>query len=422
MAGRVFKIGLVGAGMFGGETHLRTYVDLQREGIAPALGRVGLGRFARDLSDVEFRLVGIATHTERSANRAAEAFEELTGCATRPYFGETPWVNLVDDNPDMDLLAIATPDNLHTPPALCALRRGINAIVEKPMALNIDEADQLIEESERRGLILAIDMHKRYDPDHIHIFKELSKGIGKPIYARALLEEPLEVSTSTFKWATQSDPFSYVGVHWTDLFIHYLKIKPVSLYAVGQKEKLIKEYNIDAYDSVQVSVIFDNGMNIYFENNWITPKDFEGPVNQESRLVATRGAVESDSQYRGLRYWGEGLGSRTANTHFQRYIENLDGSQAYMGYGKDSLIVGIVAALRRKFMNAKPDELRGTYPDAREGRLSVAIIHAAREVRDRNYRYIKDGKGAPVTAHFGPEGITILDPYGRNERIYDRPI
>jgi predicted dehydrogenase len=246
--------------------------------------------------------------------------------------------------------------------------------------------------------------------------------MGAPLYARAVLEEPLEVSTKTFKWATQSDPFSYVGVHWTDLFIAYLKTKPVSVFAVGQKQKLLREYNIDAYDSVQVSVVFDNQMHVMFVNNWITPDDFEGPVNQESELQATRGKVESDSQYRGLRYYIQGKGNRTSNTHFTRDVLRPDGSKAYIGYGKDSLIACLLAVVRKKHLKATLEELKGTYPDGDEGRLSVAIIQAAREVRERNFGYMRHGRGTPVTAHLGLGGIHLLDPYEGNKLLYEKSI
>ena len=73
----------------------------------------------------------------------------------------------------------------------------------------------------------------------------------------------------------------------------------MSLTAVGQKKRLIRD-GINAYDAVQVRVDFDNGMSIYFHNNWITPDDFEGPVNQEHEIVGTDGKVESDQQYRGF--------------------------------------------------------------------------------------------------------------------------
>ena len=139
-------------------------------------------------------------------------------------------------------------------------------------------------------------------------------------------------------------------------------------------------------------------------------------------MKGTRGKVESDSQYRGLRYHIEGKGSRTSNTHFTRDVPRSDGSKAYVGYGKDSLVACLLAVVRKKFMGATLEELDGSYPDAEEGRLTVAIIQAAREVRERNFAYMQQGKGTPVTAHLGSEGITLLDPYGDNKLLYDKSV
>jgi len=422
MNSKRIKIGLVGVGMFGGDVHLRTYADLQRSGISPWLGRIGLDDFARATSDVYFELVGLCTRSESSAKRARAEYKSLTGAEVETFYGETPWVNLIEKFPNLDILAIATPDNLHTPPTLAALKNNIHVIMEKPMALDINEADEIIKLSREKGLLVGVDMHKRFDPDHLKIFNELLTEMGSPIYGRAVLEEPLEVSTKTFKWATQSDPFSYVGVHWTDLFIAYLKVKPRSIFAVGQKKKLVEEYHTDAYDAVQVSVVFDNGMNVYFVNNWIIAPDFEANVNQESEILATKGKIESDTQYRGLRYYIEGKGSRTSNTHFTRNVKRPDGSEAYIGYGKDSLVVCVLGVTRMKYMGDSLNDIAGTYPDADEGRLSVAIIHAARLVRDKNFDYFQQGLGAPVTACLGEKGISILDPYRENEVIYGKVV
>jgi hypothetical protein len=69
------------------------------------------------------------------------------------------------------------------------------------------------------------------------------------------------------------------------------------------------------------------------------------------------------------------------------------------------------------------------YPTAEEGRITVAILHAARIVRDLNFIYLQEGKGATVTARFGPDGITIVDPNRAGEapkgvfcQVYDKPI
>ena len=419
---RRIKIGLVGAGMFGGDVHLRTYADLQRSGISPWLGRIGYDDFASEFADVAFELVGLGTRTKISAERARATYADLTGTQVGTFCGETPWVGMIEQFPDLDILAVATPDHLHTAPILHGLQEGVHAVAEKPMTLNIEEADRIIELAQEKNLLVGLDMHKRYDPDHLKIFHELVGQMGKPIYGRAVLEEPLEVSTRTFKWVKESDPFSYVGVHWTDLFISYLNLKPVSIFAVGQKTKLIQEYGIDAYDAAQVSVIFDNGMHVHFANNWITPDDFEGPVNQESEILMTGGKIESDSQYRGLRYTIEGGGSHTSNTHFTRDVLRDDGSKAYIGYGKDSLIACILGILRIKFNGKSLADLDRTYPTAKEGRISVAIIEAARNVMDLNFAYLQKNMGTPVTAKFGTDGITILNPYADNRQIYDKSV
>ncbi len=448
---RTIKIALVGAGMFGGDVHLRAYADLQRFGIAGQLARVGLDQFNRELAPVKFDLVAVATRSQKSADRSAAHFKQLIseGRATRvpdspkpeksgtrvarpseegvagprAYFGDQPWHDILRDFPDLDVLAVATPDHLHTQPILAALAKGVHVITEKPMCLSTHEADQIIEAARAKNRIVAVDMHKRYDPDHLRIRDDIQKRIGAPLYGTAYLEEPLEVSTSTFKWVESSDPFSYVGPHWVDLIYHYYKSKPVSLTAVGQKKRLVRD-GINAYDAVQVRVDFDNGMSINFHNNWITPPDFEGPVNQGHEIVGADGKVESDQQYRGFRWWNQGGGSRTSNNHFTRDVLRADGTKAYVGYGVDSLTVGLVAICRVKFAGETRDAVASLYPTAEEARITCAIVDAAARVRDLNFKYMNEGKGATVTARFGPDGITICDPNSPQvfQRIYEKPI
>jgi predicted dehydrogenase len=428
MAGRMMKVALIGAGMFGGDVHLRAFADLQRSGLAGFLARLGLEEFSRPLADVEFQLTAVATRSEASALRAASEFQHLTGQRPAAFHGEAPWKEVLAANPDLDILAIATPDHLHTEPVLAGLAAGCHVVVEKPMCLETAEADRIIQLASEKNRVVCVDMHKRFDPDHLRIKSDIRSRIGDPLYGTAVLEEPLEVSTSTFKWAEQSDPFSYVGPHWIDLFHHYYGAKPVGLTAVGQKKRLVRQ-GINAYDAVQVRVDWDNGMSITFQNNWITPPDFEGPVNQGHEIVGADGKVESDQQYRGFRFWYAGGGSRTSNNHFTRNVGRPDGSAAYIGYGTDSIHVGVLAACRIKFLGASLQDVAPSYPTPEQGRITVAIVHAARLVRDRNFAYQQQGKAPAVSAGFGPEGIQIIDPYRATdgpsavfETIYDLPI
>jgi len=419
---REITIGLVGAGMFGGEVHLRTYHQLQAHGLLPWLGRLGLDGMARPLGDIAIRFVALGTHTEASCKKQQAHYGPL-GMDFEVFWGEHPWEAILEKFPNLDILAVATPDHLHTAPILAALARGVHVICEKPMTLDALEADAIVAAAQKANCLVGVDMHKRYDPDHLRIRDDISKRIGDLLYGRATLEEPLSISTDTFsKWAEKSDPFSYVGCHWTDLVIAYFGVKPVSLHGVGQKKKLKKDYGMDAFDAVQVKVQFDNGMSVDFVNNWITPDAFEGPVNQESQFCGTEGFVESDSQYRGLRFHTTGRGTQTANTHFCRDVLRPDGSHAFVGYGADSLVVCIEKVAEMKFLNKTRASLAGSYPTAEEARLTALIVFGAREVVARNYRYMEAGKGAPVTAVFSEAGITVYDPYAGPEVIYGHPV
>jgi hypothetical protein len=95
----------------------------------------------------------------------------------------------------------------------------------------------------------------------------------------------------------------------------------------------------------------------------------------------------------------------------------------------DSLTVALAAICRIQFHGETRDAVAGLYPTAEESRITVALVHAAALVRDLNFRYLQEGKGATVTARFGPDGITIVDPNRAGEgpegvfqRIYDKPI
>src|ERR1041384_6878164 len=99
---QTIKIALAGAGMFGGDVHLRAYADLQRYGIGGQLARSGLDAWTRALAPVKFELVAVATRSASSAQRAAAAFEGWAGVKPAVYSGEAPWDDVLRDFRDLD--------------------------------------------------------------------------------------------------------------------------------------------------------------------------------------------------------------------------------------------------------------------------------------------------------------------------------
>jgi predicted dehydrogenase len=417
---RIIRTALVGGGMFGGDVVIRSLEDFERCGIAPYLGRIGLDERARDVAAVKFELTAIGTRTATTAETLAKEYAtKIPGASPVAYHGETPWVDIFRAH-DIDILFVATPDSLHHAPTLHAIENGAHVMVEKPLALRGDEAREIVERAREKGVVVGVDMHKRYDPCHRFIFDEIVPKIGTLLYGRAVLEEPLEVSTKTFKWAATSNPFSYVGVHWVDLFTFFLSDEPVSLHAVGQKKLLVNwdreggGEKIETFDSMQVALDYASGLRVYFVNSWINPDEFEAPVNQEMELVGTRGKVEFDQQDRGLRATIAGVGTRTFNPHFTSEIVRPGGeSSVYDGYGKDSIVAITQAAVDVLLGHRTLEQVSGTYPDGDSSLSSVAVLEAAALVAEKNLAHLENGRGSPVTARFSGADFEIIDPLGR---------
>jgi predicted dehydrogenase len=65
---------------------------------------------------------------------------------------------------DLDAVVVAVPTEVHAAIAVPLLRRGIAALVEKPLARSLDEADQLIAAAREGGSVLAVGHSERFNP------------------------------------------------------------------------------------------------------------------------------------------------------------------------------------------------------------------------------------------------------------------
>ncbi len=84
------------------------------------------------------------------------------------------------DSCDLDLVAIATDSGSHAEIALACMARGISVLVEKPMALNLSDADRMIEVAEKQHVMLAVCQQNRFNDATVLVREALHRqAFGK---------------------------------------------------------------------------------------------------------------------------------------------------------------------------------------------------------------------------------------------------
>lgn len=74
----------------------------------------------------------------------------------------TDYKKLLDEN-QIELAAIATESGLHAEIALCCIDHGVNVIIEKPMAMSIQDADEIIKRSTKMGVKVSACHQNRFN-------------------------------------------------------------------------------------------------------------------------------------------------------------------------------------------------------------------------------------------------------------------
>ena len=79
-------------------------------------------------------------------------------------------------DPTVDLLTLAVPNELHMPMAVKALEAGKNVISEKPVALNSEELQKMIDASNRTGKLFTVHQNRRWDADYLKMKEVYASG------------------------------------------------------------------------------------------------------------------------------------------------------------------------------------------------------------------------------------------------------
>ena len=75
----------------------------------------------------------------------------------------TDYKKLLEEHPDLQLASIATESGIHAKIALACIDAGVNVIIEKPMAMSMDDADEIIRRSEEKHVKVAACHQNRFN-------------------------------------------------------------------------------------------------------------------------------------------------------------------------------------------------------------------------------------------------------------------
>jgi predicted dehydrogenase len=163
-------------------------------------------------------------------------------------------------NRAVDAVAVATPVRTHFDLAKRALEAGKHVLVEKPLCARADEAEELIEVAERKGLVLFVDHVFVYSPPVIKMKEIVESGrLGKMFFI-----DSVRINLGLF----QHD----VNVVW-DLAPHDLSIVD---YLVGRVPKSVAAFGSvhaehEIEDVAYLNLDFGDGLIASFHVNWLSP-------------------------------------------------------------------------------------------------------------------------------------------------------
>jgi len=97
---------------------------------------------------------------------------------------------------DVHAVSICLPDFLHREAVLAAADAGKHVLCEKPLALDVGQADEMVSACERHGVALGLVMNHRYFPDNIRTKRAIREGefgrvlLGSVLHSSALTGDP----------------------------------------------------------------------------------------------------------------------------------------------------------------------------------------------------------------------------------------
>jgi len=194
------------------------------------------------------------------------------------------------ENEDIDIVSILTPSGYHYQHALDVLQYKKHLIIEKPMTLRFDEAEDLVKKAKRIGIKLFTVKQNRFNLP----IKKLKEAINKNLLGDIFLattrvrwtrtQEYYDLDYWRGTWKLDGGVISNQAIHHLDLLLHLVgDIESVFVKSINAFAK------IEAEDTAVATIKFKNGALGTFEATTATrPKDIEGSVS----VLGSKGIVE----------------------------------------------------------------------------------------------------------------------------------
>lgn len=209
-------------------------------------------------SNPNTRLTAVADIDAARASAAAQKY----GCRAYDDYRE------VLSDPTVDSVHICTPHHLHCAMAIEAMNAGKHVLSEKPMAISVEECEEMIKTSGRTGRQLGICFQNRYNTTSLYIKQLLQSGkTGRILTAKASvtwLRERDYYAGSAWrgKWSTEGGGVLInQAIHTLDLLQWFIG-KPIRIK--GNTDTRFLKDVIEVEDTAEATILFDSGIHAFF--------------------------------------------------------------------------------------------------------------------------------------------------------------
>lgn len=162
----------------------------------------------------------------------------------------------------IDAVSICVPTKLHKRVAVDAIKKKINVLVEKPIATNLKEAQEIINEATKNGIKLMVGHIERFNPVVIELKKRIEKyELGKMYKVHCVRLSPFP------KRIIDVGVIVDLAIHEIDILNYIIKSKIKRIYA--ETAQRIHSSNEDLLIG---TIKFENGILGVVNANWLTPK------------------------------------------------------------------------------------------------------------------------------------------------------